>query len=158
RAFRRWLETNRSRPKSVRIQAAAVMSEWLTPKLPASKAFRSTAPRLRRNRCRTILTLTGGRRSTTPMANRAVEPNSSWISPSAPAAKTLLAGSDLCQSSNHSPLSYMKKILLTLVILGAAVCLTRADTLVIKGSDTLGAKLVPQLAEEFKAQHPGTTF
>src|SRR5947207_9146995 len=52
----------------------------------------------------------------------------------------------------------MKKILLTLVILGAAVCLTRADTLVIKGSDTLGAKLVPQLAEEFKAQHPGTTF
>jgi len=52
----------------------------------------------------------------------------------------------------------MKKILLTLVILGAAVCLTRADTLIIKGSDTLGAKLVPQLAEEFKAQHPGTTF
>ena len=28
----------------------------------------------------------------------------------------------------------------------------------IKGSDTLGAKLVPQLAEQFKAQHPGTTF
>src|SRR5437879_5631522 len=52
----------------------------------------------------------------------------------------------------------MKKILLTLVILGAAVCLTHADTLVIKGSDTLGAKLVPQLAEEFKAQHPGTAF
>jgi phosphate transport system substrate-binding protein len=52
----------------------------------------------------------------------------------------------------------MKRILFTLVILGAAICLTRADTLVIKGSDTLGAKLVPQLAEEFKAQHPGTTF
>ena len=33
-----------------------------------------------------------------------------------------------------------------------------ADRLVIKGSDTLGAKLVPQLAEEFKAQNPGTTF
>src|SRR5881392_1974405 len=33
-----------------------------------------------------------------------------------------------------------------------------ADRLVIKGSDTLGAKLVPQLAETFKAQHPGTTF
>ena len=32
------------------------------------------------------------------------------------------------------------------------------DRLVIKGSDTLGAKLVPQLAEQFKAQHPGTTF
>ena len=35
---------------------------------------------------------------------------------------------------------------------------TRADRVVIKGSDTLGAKLVPQLAEQFKAQHPGTTF
>src|SRR4051794_21488421 len=34
----------------------------------------------------------------------------------------------------------------------------RADKLVIKGSDTLGAKLVPQLAEQFKAQHHGTTF
>jgi phosphate transport system substrate-binding protein len=34
----------------------------------------------------------------------------------------------------------------------------RAEKLVIKGSDTLGAKLVPQLAEQFKAQHPGTTF
>ncbi|MGI8481124.1 MAG: phosphate ABC transporter substrate-binding protein [Chthoniobacterales bacterium] len=33
-----------------------------------------------------------------------------------------------------------------------------ADRLVIKGSDTLGAKLVPQLAEQFKAQNPGTTF
>jgi phosphate transport system substrate-binding protein len=34
----------------------------------------------------------------------------------------------------------------------------RAEKLVIKGSDTLGAKLVPQLAEQFKAQHAGTTF
>lgn len=34
----------------------------------------------------------------------------------------------------------------------------RADRLVLKGSDTLGAKLVPQLAEQFKAQNPGTTF
>src|SRR5260370_16808431 len=34
----------------------------------------------------------------------------------------------------------------------------RVDRLVIKGADTLGAKLVPQLAEQFKAQHPGTTF
>src|SRR6202171_5648550 len=33
-----------------------------------------------------------------------------------------------------------------------------AEKLVIKGSDTLGAKLVPQLAEQFKSQHPGTTF
>ena len=33
-----------------------------------------------------------------------------------------------------------------------------ADRLVIKGSDTLGAKLVPQLAEEFKAQNSEATF
>src|SRR5438445_6462559 len=52
----------------------------------------------------------------------------------------------------------MKTVLLTLVALGVATVVARADTLVIKGSDTLGAKLVPQLAEEFKAQHPGTTF
>jgi phosphate transport system substrate-binding protein len=46
------------------------------------------------------------------------------------------------------------------IMLGLAVGISesKADRLVIKGSDTLGAKLVPQLAEHFKAQHPGTTF
>lgn len=34
----------------------------------------------------------------------------------------------------------------------------QAERLVIKGSDTLGAKLVPQLAEQFKAQNPDATF
>ncbi len=34
----------------------------------------------------------------------------------------------------------------------------QAEKLVIKGSDTLGAKLVPQIAEAFKAANPGTTF
>ena len=43
-------------------------------------------------------------------------------------------------------------------LLAVTVGTARADRLVIKGSDTLGAKLVPQLAEQFKAQHPGTTF
>src|SRR5256886_15451747 len=52
----------------------------------------------------------------------------------------------------------MKRLLLSLIALSAAISVVRADTLVIKGSDTLGANLVPQLAEEFKAQHPGTTF
>src|SRR5260370_5400146 len=52
----------------------------------------------------------------------------------------------------------MKKLLLTLISLTTGAAFTQADTLVIKGSDTLGAKLVPQLAEEFKAQHRGTTF
>ena len=50
----------------------------------------------------------------------------------------------------------------TLLIISATLSLlasqSRADRLVIKGSDTLGAKLVPQLAEAFKAQHPDTTF
>jgi phosphate transport system substrate-binding protein len=52
----------------------------------------------------------------------------------------------------------MRRLLLALIALSAGTLMTRADTLVIKGSDTLGAKLVPQLAEQFKAQHPGTTF
>ncbi len=52
----------------------------------------------------------------------------------------------------------------TLLVIVSALTLlgistpARADKLVIKGSDTLGAKLVPQLAEQFKAQHPGATF
>lgn len=33
-----------------------------------------------------------------------------------------------------------------------------AETMVIKGSDTLGAKLVPQLSEAYKAAHPGIQF
>jgi phosphate transport system substrate-binding protein len=50
------------------------------------------------------------------------------------------------------------------IILAAAFALSftaataHADRLVIKGSDTLGAKLVPQLAEQFKAEHPDATF
>jgi phosphate transport system substrate-binding protein len=44
------------------------------------------------------------------------------------------------------------------LLLAVTVSSAYADRLVIKGSDTLGAKLVPQLAEQFKAQHPGTTF
>jgi phosphate transport system substrate-binding protein len=53
----------------------------------------------------------------------------------------------------------MKLKFLTL-LLGVTAIGTQvhADRLVIKGSDTLGAKLVPQLAEQFKAQHAGTTF
>ena len=52
----------------------------------------------------------------------------------------------------------------TFITLGAAVGLifvstaAQAERLVIKGSDTLGAKLVPQLAEQFKTQHPDATF
>ena len=52
------------------------------------------------------------------------------------------------------------KIRHLLIAVGLAFVCTeaRAEKLVIKGSDTLGAKLVPQLAEQFKSQNPGTTF
>jgi len=52
----------------------------------------------------------------------------------------------------------IKYLALSLALLIAGIGSAHADRLVIKGSDTLGAKLVPQLAEQFKAQHPGTTF
>src|SRR5471032_618666 len=50
------------------------------------------------------------------------------------------------------------KTLLLSLSLGLFTSQAHADRLVIKGSDTLGAKLVPQLAEAFKAQHPDVTF
>jgi phosphate transport system substrate-binding protein len=55
----------------------------------------------------------------------------------------------------------MKTKYLTLASAFALICsilTAQADRLVIKGSDTLGAKLVPQLAEQFKAEHPDATF
>src|SRR5215471_9871927 len=51
----------------------------------------------------------------------------------------------------------LTSLILTLAI-AFGLAEAKADRLVIKGSDTLGAKLVPQLAEHFKAEHPGTTF
>src|SRR5436190_12467995 len=51
----------------------------------------------------------------------------------------------------------INSLLLTLGLVAFA-SEVQADRLVIKGSDTMGAKLVPQLAESFKAQHPDTTF
>lgn len=53
----------------------------------------------------------------------------------------------------------MKKIVFALVsaaLLAGSV--SAADKLVIKGSDTLGAKLVPLVAEAFKAAHPEVAF
>ncbi|MBI5382122.1 MAG: phosphate ABC transporter substrate-binding protein [Opitutae bacterium] len=51
----------------------------------------------------------------------------------------------------------MKKLLLLATVALAATSLP-AQRLVIKGSDTLGAKLVPQLAEAYKAKFPGVSF
>ena len=48
-------------------------------------------------------------------------------------------------------------LILTLAV-ACGLAEAKAERLVIKGSDTLGAKLVPQLAEHFKAEHAGTTF
>lgn len=49
--------------------------------------------------------------------------------------------------------------LLTLAALVTVTALpVQAQKLVIKGSDTLGAKLVPMLAEEYKAANPGVSF
>jgi phosphate transport system substrate-binding protein len=47
------------------------------------------------------------------------------------------------------------------ILIAAALCVVgyvRAEKLVIKGSDTLGAKLVPTLAEDYKSRNPGLTF
>jgi phosphate transport system substrate-binding protein len=51
----------------------------------------------------------------------------------------------------------MKKTILLLTVLAAAG-VASAQKLVIKGSDTLGAKLVPMLAEDYKARNSGVTF
>ncbi|MEI8090166.1 MAG: phosphate ABC transporter substrate-binding protein [Opitutaceae bacterium] len=51
----------------------------------------------------------------------------------------------------------MKKISLLLAALALASTAS-AQKLVIKGSDTLGAKLVPTLAEEYKAKNPAVSF
>lgn len=56
----------------------------------------------------------------------------------------------------HLPITVKSFILVLAAITASLIC--RGATLVIKGSDTLGAKLVPQLKEEFRASHPETTF
>lgn len=50
------------------------------------------------------------------------------------------------------------KLLSILGCLALSSANVQAQKLVIKGSDTLGAKLVPQLAEAYKSQNPDTKF
>lgn len=50
------------------------------------------------------------------------------------------------------------KSLLSLLLASAVASTGLAQKLVIKGSDTLGAKMVPQAAEAFRAKHPGIVF
>lgn len=51
----------------------------------------------------------------------------------------------------------MKRVFLTVLLCSLVVSL-QAEKLVVKGSDTIGAKLVPMLAEEYKAAHPDVSF
>jgi phosphate transport system substrate-binding protein len=51
----------------------------------------------------------------------------------------------------------MKKLIAIALLCSLTVGL-HAQKLVIKGSDTIGAKLAPMLAEAYKAQHPGVSF
>ena len=52
----------------------------------------------------------------------------------------------------------LPRLLSLTALLVLATATVHAGRLVIKGSDTLGAKLVPQLSEGFKAVSPGTKF
>ena len=52
----------------------------------------------------------------------------------------------------------MKKLTFLLTLLVAFTVPASAQQLVIKGSDTLGAKLVPMLAETYRVNHPGVSF
>lgn len=51
----------------------------------------------------------------------------------------------------------MKTVLALLLGVTFATSLS-AQSLVVKGSDTLGAKMVPMISEEYRARHPGVTF
>jgi phosphate transport system substrate-binding protein len=59
-------------------------------------------------------------------------------------------------SATQTPMKIAIAALAAVAILSSTTA--KAERLVMKGSDTLGAKLVPQLAEQFKAEHPDATF
>lgn len=50
------------------------------------------------------------------------------------------------------------RIITTLALTAICTCASAEQTLIIKGSDTLGAKLVPQLKEQFRVSHPDVNF
>jgi len=56
------------------------------------------------------------------------------------------------------PLQRFISLLAAGFALTASVSSLHAQKLVIKGSDTLGAKLVPTIAEDYRAKHPGVSF
>ncbi|MCX6951607.1 MAG: phosphate ABC transporter substrate-binding protein [Verrucomicrobia bacterium] len=69
------------------------------------------------------------------------------------------AGLEARHQLQHHRFRGRQRHILLLVSLFAAAGFARADTkLVIKGSDTLGAKLVPTLKEAYAAKNPGVSF
>ena len=52
----------------------------------------------------------------------------------------------------------LTQLITTTAALALSASIAHAGRIVIKGSDTLGAKLVPQLAEAFKAEHKDASF
>jgi phosphate transport system substrate-binding protein len=67
----------------------------------------------------------------------------------------------VCQwagTTNNTRSNMNKSILFAVLAALAFAPMAQAEKIVLKGSDTLGAKLVPQLAEAYKAKNPGTTF
>ncbi|MBT3540554.1 MAG: phosphate-binding protein, partial [Opitutae bacterium] len=53
--------------------------------------------------------------------------------------------------------SLNKKILVTLFF-SFSILINAQDKLVIKGSDTLGAKMIPKIAEAYENKNPGSKF
>ena len=51
-----------------------------------------------------------------------------------------------------------KKALLVAKAIAFATILNGQAKIVIKGSDTLGAKMIPKLAEAYENKNPGTKF
>src|SRR3954471_2696950 len=72
--------------------------------------------------------------------------------------RTASAHSSRPTSNQRTLLRTMKSFIFVVAALAASTLAAADGRLVIKGSDTLGAKLVPQLAEDYKARNPGVSF
>jgi phosphate transport system substrate-binding protein len=55
-------------------------------------------------------------------------------------------------------MNYSKKLLVSMTAIGMTLSAIAHDKLVIKGSDTLGAKMIPKIAEAYENKNPGSKF
>ena len=53
-------------------------------------------------------------------------------------------------------MKYRKLLTLSSLALVVSFSATAEDKLIIKGSDTLGAKMIPKIAEAYENKNPGT--